>query len=61
LGTLCYYDSSYRNIIYYRGLEEYETWDATTNDYQHNNHLYLFTGPCFTGDNLGTEINKVKI
>ena len=50
----CYsYTGSYRNIIYYRGLssEHRATWKAD-DTYQHKNHLYLQTGPCFTSDNL---------
>ena len=54
-----------RNIIYYRELpSEYnninmsdankkilETW-GSDDLYQHKNHLYLFTGPCFTPETL---------
>ena len=31
------------------------TWGAIDNKYQHKNHLYLYTGPCFTIDNLYPE------
>ena len=34
------------------------TWGATDNKYQHKNHLYLYTGPCFTTDNLEPENNE---
>ena len=34
------------------------TWGATDNKYQHKNHLYLYTGPCFTIDNLYPKNNE---
>lgn len=42
-------ESDYRNIIYYRSLDDTSEWGLT---YQHRNHLYLQTGPCFTTDNI---------
>lgn len=52
LGELCrHIDSDLRDIIYYRSLTDKNSWKAI-DEYQHKNHLYLFTGPCFTEDNL---------
>lgn len=55
LGELCrhMYDDPLRDIIYYRSLSESDqnTWKAI-DAFQHKNHLYLFTGPCFTENNL---------
>ena len=48
----CYSNSgSYRNIIYYRSIKDKSSWTNAEN-YQHKNHLYIQTGPCFTSDNL---------
>lgn len=53
LGDLCRHNKdTIRNIIYYRSLSDKNSWKATDDEYQHKNHLYLFTGPCFTVKNL---------
>lgn len=57
------YDSdAYRGIIYYRACDDGDSWGAHYNTYSnakatsHNysgyNHLFLYTGPCFTPDYL---------
>ena len=48
----CYSSAgAYRNIIYYRSITDKSSWTNNEN-YQHKNHLYIQTGPCFTSDNL---------
>ena len=56
LGDLCRHNKdTIRNIIYYRSLSDKNSWKATDDEYQHKNHLYLFTGPCFTVNSLNNE------
>ena len=54
-NNLCKYDSTYRGKLYYRVLTEED--DSEPNSWNYNktknlNCLFLYTGPCFTTDNL---------
>ena len=46
---ICTYDSINRGKIFYRSLTDGGSWVLDT---QYLNSLYIFTGPCFTPDNL---------
>lgn len=55
-NNLCQYNNAYRGKLYYRSLDvnkDRGTWvyDNTKNI----NTLYLYTGPCFTTDNLNND------
>ena len=57
-----YDKDGYRGIIYYRACNDGDSWgahyntysnaDATSHNYSGYNHLFLYTGPCFTPDYL---------
>jgi hypothetical protein len=52
-NNLCKYDSAYRGKLYYRDWNNgnvHESWICA--DTEHLNCLFLYTGPCFTTDNL---------
>lgn len=44
------YDSYLRNKIYYRNIED--IYDCHYGNTQYLNNIFLYTGPCFTSDNL---------
>jgi hypothetical protein len=47
------YDPYLRNQLYYRSIDEngyVQNWDY--NNTKNLNYLFLYTGPCFTEDNL---------
>jgi hypothetical protein len=61
-NNLCVYNPLYRGKIYYRYLQTiqngsgesdntyHESWEYNKTKYLNN--LFIFTGPCFTSDNL---------
>ena len=53
-NNLCVYDSNwYRSKLYYRKWSDSANGDSTWHyNYKYYNSLFLFTGPCFTKDNL---------
>lgn len=48
-NNICTHDSINRGKIFYRSLTDAGSWVLDT---QYLNSLYIFTGPCFTPDNL---------
>lgn len=54
-NDLCSYNSTFRGKLYYRFLNGgddsgHPSWDY--NDTKYLNNLFLYTGPCYTSDNL---------
>lgn len=46
----CAYDPIHRGKLYYRDYEDWDSW--RWKDTKYLNNLYIYTGPCFTEDNL---------
>jgi hypothetical protein len=55
-NNACKYDPYLRNKIYYRFFNEgnwHNSWHYNNTKYLNN--LFLYTGPCYTSDNLNYE------
>jgi hypothetical protein len=46
----CVYDPIHRGKLYYRDYEDWDSWRWA--DTKYLNNLYIYTGPCFTQNNL---------